>query len=117
MEAHRHPAGVYTLSLTEMWERFNFYLMVGILPLYLTDSQKGGMGWTDLQMAVLFGSYNGLVYFTPFIGGLIAGRLLCCRLSIVIGCLLLWLAMFVLAVPSVLTLYLGRVVMILGNGA
>jgi proton-dependent oligopeptide transporter, POT family len=117
MESHRHPAGLYPLSLTEMWERFNFYLMIGILPLYLTDSQKGGMGWTDLQMAVLVGSYNGLVYFTPFIGGLIADRLLGCRLTIVIGGLLMMLGMFVLAVPGVLTLYLGLGLMILGNGA
>src|SRR5260370_24704355 len=70
MSGERHPRGLYVLFFTEMWERFSFYLMLGILPLYLSDSQKGGMGWTDEQTAVVVGSYIGLVYFTPFIGGL-----------------------------------------------
>src|SRR5437667_9470050 len=85
MERERHPKGLYILFCTEMWERFSFYLMLGILPLYLSDSQKGGMGWNDSDMAVVVGSYTALVYFTPFIGGLIADRLLGCRKTVVIG--------------------------------
>ena len=71
MDRERHPRGLYILFFTEMWERFSFYLLLGILPLYLGDSQKGGMGWGDEQVAVLVGSYIALVYFTPFIGGLV----------------------------------------------
>ena len=81
----KHPPGLYVLFFTEMWERFGFYLLIGILPLYLMDSQKGGLGWTEKQMAVLMGTYLALVYFTPFIGGLLADRLLGCRKTIVIG--------------------------------
>ena len=48
-----HPIGLYPLFFTEMWERFGFYLMIAVLPLYLSDSQKGGFGWTDAMTAVL----------------------------------------------------------------
>src|SRR5262249_18145406 len=82
MGQEHHPKGLYVLFFTEMWERFSFYLMLGILPLYLSDSQKGGMGWSDAEAAVVVGSYIALVYFTPFIGGLIADRLLGCRRTI-----------------------------------
>ena len=71
MNGERHPRGLTVLFLTEMWERFSFYLMLGILYQYLSDSQKGGMGWSDEMAAVVVGSYIGLVYFTPFIGGLV----------------------------------------------
>jgi POT family proton-dependent oligopeptide transporter len=117
MGHEKHPAGLYPLFLTEMWERFSFYLMLGILPLYLTDSQKGGMGLSDSQMAVIVGSYMALVYFTPFIGGLIADRLLGLRRTILIGGFLMMCGQFVLAMPSTPTLYMGMGLLILGNGA
>jgi POT family proton-dependent oligopeptide transporter len=117
MEQQRHPRGLPVLFLTEMWERFSFYLMLGILPLYLADSQKGGMGWTDEQAAVVVGSYMALVYFTPFIGGLIADRLLGCRKTIVIGGVLMMIGHLVLAWPTELGMYLGLGFLILGNGA
>src|SRR5687767_5321153 len=81
----RHPPGLKVLFFTEMWERFSFYLMIGILYLYLVDSQKGGMGWDGAKAASVVGTYIALVYFTPFIGGLIADRLLGCRLTIILG--------------------------------
>ena len=72
----KHTRGLRVLFLTEMWERFSFYLVVGLLYLYLTDSQTGGLGWSGTKASVLVGSYLGLVYFTPVLGGLIADRLL-----------------------------------------
>jgi POT family proton-dependent oligopeptide transporter len=114
--AERHPKGLYILFFTEMWERFSFYLMLGILPLYLADSQKGGMGWSDEEAAVVVGSYIALVYFTPFIGGLIADRLLGCRKTILIGGVLMMIGHLVLAWPTQLGLYLGLAFLILGNG-
>ena len=81
----RHPKGLYVLFFTEMWERFSFYLMIGIFYQYLVDSQTGGMGWTGTKAASWVGSYLGLVYFTPFIGGLIADRLLGNRKTVMLG--------------------------------
>lgn len=113
----RHPPQLPILFLTEMWERFSFYLLIAILPLYLADSQKGGLGWTDEMAAVLVGSYMALVYFTPFIGGLVADRLLGCRKTILIGGFLMMVGHLVLALPSKLGLYMGLGFVILGNGA
>jgi POT family proton-dependent oligopeptide transporter len=117
MESQRHPSGLYVLFFTEMWERFSFYLMLGILFLYVSDSQKGGMGWTNVEAAALVGSYIALVYFTPFIGGLLADRLLGCRKTILIGGVLMMAGHLVLAWPTELGLYLGLGFLILGNGA
>jgi POT family proton-dependent oligopeptide transporter len=117
MGQDKHPPGLYVLFFTEMWERFSFYLMLGILPLYLADAEKGGMGRTDLEAAVVVGSYIALVYFTPFIGGLLADRLLGLRKTILIGGLLMMTGHLVLAWPTELGLYLGLGFLILGNGA
>jgi POT family proton-dependent oligopeptide transporter len=113
----RHPPGLAILFLTEMWERFSFYLMLGILPLYLSDSQKGGMGWTDEKAATVVGTYIAMVYFTPFIGGLLADRLLGYRRAILIGAGLMMAGHLVLAWPTEIGLYLGLLLLVLGNGA
>ncbi len=113
----RHPPGLAILFMTEMWERFSFYLMLGILPLYLADSQKGGMGWTDADAAIVLGTYAAMVYFTPFIGGLLADRLLGYRRTILIGGILMMAGHLVLAWPTEIGLYLGLLLLVLGNGA
>jgi POT family proton-dependent oligopeptide transporter len=117
MDRERHPKGLYVLFFTEMWERFSFYLILGILYQYLTDYQKGGMGMKGDDAAVIVGSYQALVYFTPFIGGLMADRLLGCRRMIVIGGLLMMCGHLALAWPEPLGLFLGLGLLILGNGA
>src|SRR5262245_5068419 len=117
MERERHPPGLIALFTTEMWERFGFYLMVGILYLYLTATENDGMGWTGQEAAALVGSYMALVYFTPFIGGLIADRLLGCRKTIVIGAVLMMSGYFCLAIPGQVMLFIALGLVILGNGA
>src|SRR5712692_8830936 len=97
MDRERHPKGLYVLFFTEMWERFSFYLILGILLQYLTDHEKGGMGMSGGDGTVIVGSYQALAYFTPFIGGLIADRLLGCRRMIVMGGLMMMLGHLVLA--------------------
>ena len=84
-----HPRGLYVLFFTEMWERFGYYLMLGIFALYMLDStQNGGMGFSASKKSDIYGTYLGLVYLTPFIGGLLADRILGYRKSIIIGALL-----------------------------
>ena len=117
MDDQKHPRGLFVLFFTEMWERFSFYLLLGILLLYLTDSEKGGLGWDDKTAAMLVGSYIALVYFTPFIGGLIADRFLGCRKTIILGGVLMMLGHLALAWPTELGLYVGLSLLILGNGA
>ena len=82
-----HPKGLKYLFLTEMWERFGYYLMLGIFLLYLKDGK--GMGFSPSKASDIVGTYLGLVYLTPFLGGLIADKLLGYRISIIIGGLLM----------------------------
>ena len=80
-----HPRGLMVLFFTEMWERFGYYLMLGIFFLYMTDTTTGGLGLGRAKAADIVGTYLALVYLTPFIGGLLADRILGYRLSIFIG--------------------------------
>src|SRR3982750_2167254 len=81
-----HPRGLYVLFFTEMWERFGYYLMVGIFLLYMIDpTRNGGRGFNIGDAADIVGTYVALVYLTPFIGGLLADKVLGYRVSIVLG--------------------------------
>ncbi|NNV56871.1 peptide MFS transporter [Limnovirga soli] len=114
----KHPKGLYVLFFTEMWERFGYYLIVGILLLYLKDTPaKGGKGM-DTSMGVdIVGTYVALVYLTPFIGGLIADRYWGYIKSIYFGGALMALGYFLLAIPGSNTLlYLALLCVIVGNG-
>ena len=112
-----HPAGLPFLFLTELWERFGYYLMIGIFLLYMTDSEHGGLAMSRTQGSDIFGTFIALVYVTPFIGGLLADKLLGYRRSIILGGILMGLGYLMLAVSnSLTTFYASLFVMILGNG-
>jgi proton-dependent oligopeptide transporter, POT family len=118
-----HPKALKWLFLTEMWERFSYYLMIGILYLYLIDSQKGGMGWSGGKAAGVVGTYLAFVYLTPFIGGLIADRVLGCRKTVIIGGVVMALGHLLMAVPALVdadtaepVLYLALGCLVIGNG-
>lgn len=114
----KHPRGLYVLFFTEMWERFGYYLMVGIFLLYLTDTTgHGGRGLDNVAAVSIVGSYVALIYLTPFIGGLIADRYLGYTKSIFIGGSLLALGYFLIALNgSDLVMYAGLLSAIIGNG-
>ena len=112
----KHPKALYVLFMTEMWERFAYYLMVGILLLYLIDDKTGGKGMTEKMGADLVGSFIALVYLTPFIGGLIADRYLGYIRSIFLGGSLMALGYFGLAIPGNTALYISLLLIIVGNG-
>src|ERR1019366_2922310 len=111
----KHPKSLYVLFLVEMWERFAYYLMVGILFLYLIGD-KGGKGMTEKMGADVVGSFIALVYLTPFIGGLLADRYLGYIKSIFIGGSLMALGYFCLALPGNTALYVSLCLIIVGNG-
>jgi len=113
----KHPKGLYILFFTELWERFGYYLMLGIFSLYMIDSvNNGGMGFSPEKKSDIYGTYLGLVYLTPFIGGLLADRLLGYRRSIITGGLLMAAGYLGLAIPGQQTFYLSLLLIILGNG-
>ncbi|HRO69523.1 MAG TPA: peptide MFS transporter [Chitinophagaceae bacterium] len=112
----KHPRGLWVLFLTEMWERFGYYLMVGILFLYLTNTTTGGKGLSRAMGADVVGTFIALVYLTPFIGGLIADRYLGYLKSIFIGGSLMAAGYLGLALPGDTTMYISLGLIIVGNG-
>ncbi len=113
----KHPKGLWVLFGTEMWERFGYYLMLGIFSLYMLDGwNNGGMGFDPLKKSDIYGTYLGLVYLTPFIGGLLADRLFGYRKSIITGGLMMAAGYFLLSVHNTSTFYVALLLIILGNG-
>ena len=88
-----HPKGLFPLFFTEMWERFSFYLMIALLALYMTDY----LGFNSAKASDVTTWYLSLVYFTPFLGGLIADRLTGYIRAIIIGGLLMMAGHIMLA--------------------
>lgn len=112
-----HPTGLWYLFGTEMWERFGYYLMLGIFALYMLDGwDNGGMGFDAAKKSDIYGTYLGLVYLTPFIGGLLADRVLGYRKSIVLGGLMMALGYFLLSVHDITSFFAGLFFIIMGNG-
>jgi POT family proton-dependent oligopeptide transporter len=114
---NKHPKGLWYLFGTEMWERFGYYLMLGIFSLYMIENwNSGGMGFSSAKKSDIYGTYLGLVYLTPFIGGLLADRLLGYRRSIIMGGLMMSAGYFCLSIHSELSFYIALFLIILGNG-
>jgi len=113
---NKHPKALVYLFLSEMWERFGFYLMLGIFFLYMTDTQRGGMALDRKEAADIFGTYIALVYLTPFLGGLLADRVLGLRTSITLGGILLGLGYCGLALPGKTAFYISILLLCIGNG-
>lgn len=112
----RHPKALPFLFLTEMWERFGYYLMLGIFVLYMTDVDKGGLAMDDKQADDIFGTFIALVYLTPFLGGFLADRLLGYTKSIYLGGAMMGLGYMGLAMQGMLPFYISLLLIIVGNG-
>src|SRR5688572_24047476 len=84
----KHPKALPFLFFSEMWERFGYYLMIGIFTLYLKDVTDG-FAMTEAESADLYGTFIALVFLTPFLGGLLADRYLGYRKSIITGGLMM----------------------------
>jgi len=131
-----HPVGLYVLFFTEMWERFSYYGMRALLVLYMTqalflhpETAATVLGYAGIKHGLeavfgplstqalssqLYGLYTGLVYFTPFFGGILADRLIGQRRSVYIGGVLMAIGHFMMAFENMF--FLALLFLILGNG-
>ncbi len=115
-----HPKGLYVLFATEMWERFSYYGMRAIFILFLGKALLFDKG----TAAQIYGSYTGLVYLTPLIGGYVADNLWGNRKSIVIGGIMMAIGQFLMFLSgsmlgssiSTLLCFAGLAMLIFGNG-
>lgn len=114
-----HPAGLFVLFFTEMWERFSYYGMRALLTLFLVSTiAEGGWHWTNEEAMKLYGLYTGFVYLTPLIGGIIADKLTGFKKAILLGALIMTLGHASMALEGISQnfFYVGLLLMVLGNG-
>ena len=102
-----HPIGLFVLFAVEMWERFSYYGMRGLLVLYLIRATTGdangfnpGRGWSKAEASTLYGWYTGLAYLFPILGGIIADKLIGTHRSMLVGGLLIAAGHIVLGISG-----------------
>jgi POT family proton-dependent oligopeptide transporter len=112
-----HPRGLSTLFFTEMWERFSYYGMRALLILFMTAAaSEGGLGFDTATAGAVYGLYTSMVYMACLPGGWVADRLIGQRRAVLWGGILIASGHFSLAFGSMVTFYLGLLLIVLGTG-
>lgn len=121
MQQSGHPKGLYVLFVTEMWERFSYYGMRALFSLFMLKA----LLFDKALSAEVYGSYTGLVYLTPLIGGYMADRYWGNRKSIIVGGVLMAIGQFLMFLAgtyyqqntlAVTLMLAGLLFLIVGNG-
>ncbi len=107
-----HPKGLYVLFMAEMWERFCYYGMRGLLTLYLIKI----LLFQGEGAFLIYGAYTALVYLAPVLGGKIADSILGYRKAVIFGAILMALGEFVILGGDTNFLFWGMGLLIIGNG-
>ncbi len=107
-----HPKGLSYLIATELWERFAFYIVQGLLVLYVVHR----FSWSDSRSYALAGAYTALVYMSPLIGGYLADNIIGQSRALIIGGVILIIGYSLIAMGSQASLLLGLGSVVLGNG-
>lgn len=116
-----HPKGLYVLFVTEMWERFSYYGMRALFILFMTKA----LLFDKALGSQIYGSYTGLVYLTPLIGGYVADRYWGNRKSIIVGGIIMAIGQFFMFLSgsfyqdvdfASIMMYSGLALLIFGNG-
>ena len=114
-----HPRGLATLFFTEMWERFSYYGMRGLLILFMTGATTAanpGLGFDVATAGAIYGLYTGLVYLLALPGGWVADRLWGQRKAIFVGGCIIAAGHFSMAIPSTPMFFLGLILIVVGTG-
>ncbi|WP_299520057.1 peptide MFS transporter [Winogradskyella sp.] len=107
-----HPIGLFVLFFAEMWERFCYYGMRGLLVLFITKALFEG----DAKAFAIYGAYTGLVYMAPVLGGWVADKILGYKYAVIFGGILMAIGEFLILGGNLQWLYIGMAVIIVGNG-
>lgn len=108
-----HHPSLFVLFFAEMWERFSYYGMRALLVFYML---KGFLHYKDNEAYGVYGAYTALVYMTPFIGGLVADKLLGYRACVILGGALMAMGHLVMTIESKMTFFIALALLIAGNG-
>lgn len=112
MSQYKQPPALTVLFLSELWERFGFYTVQGLLVLFLTKE----LYYDDVLAQDIVGAVIAFLYIMPIVGGWLADRILGFKLAVIIGGLFLTSAYFILAIPVAWSFKLGLSLMIIGSG-
>ncbi|WP_455170129.1 peptide MFS transporter [Aegicerativicinus sediminis] len=112
-----HPAGLFVLFFTEMWERFSYYGMRALLVMFFTASLlDGGWGWPREHAFAIFGTYTSLVYLSTLLGGYMADKKIGYRYAVLVGALLMTIGHACMAIESPVFIYSGLTFLVFGSG-
>ncbi|OGT47148.1 MAG: hypothetical protein A3E83_05170 [Gammaproteobacteria bacterium RIFCSPHIGHO2_12_FULL_41_20] len=111
-QSHHHPRALPFLFLTEMWERFGFYVVQGLLILYMTQY----FGFSDSASYTILGTFTALAYIAPIVGGFLADRLLGFKQAIIWGGLFLVLGYALMSLSTKASFYPALATIVVGNG-
>jgi len=114
-----HPAALFVLFFTKMWERFSYYGMRAILVIFLTGAILGdnpGWGWSSSAALSLLGTYAMFAYLAPLAGGWLGDKKIGYRNAVVLGALLMTLGHASMAVETPTFLYIGISLLVIGTG-
>ncbi|MFD2999118.1 peptide MFS transporter [Pontibacter toksunensis] len=115
-ELFGHPKGLMVLFFTEMWERFSYYGMRGILVLFLVSTTNGGYGWSNVEALELYGTYTALVYLMSIPGGILADKFLGQKNAVIIGGFTLVCGHLLMAYPPEWAFYTALCLIVAGTG-
>lgn len=112
-----HPAGLFVLFFTEMWERFSYYGMRALLVMFFTASlMDEGWGWPREYAYAIFGTYTSLVYLSTLLGGYFADKIIGYRYAVAVGALLMTLGHGAMALETPFFIYTGLTLLVFGSG-
>lgn len=117
MKSNKHPKALPYLFFAEMWERFGYYLIIGIFVQYLMEKTSGGgFSMSKKEAYDIYGTFIAFVFLTPFVGGLIADRKIGYVKSVIIGAILMGVGYCGLSIHHIIVFYISLALIIIGNG-
>lgn len=111
-----YPKQIWYMFLVEMWERFCFYGMRGVLTIFMIDHLRGGLGIAEKEANLKYGTIQAFVYAFTFLGGMFADKILGFKRSLVFGALVMITGNFIIAVNPHEFFYWGITCSVIGTG-
>ena len=112
----KYPKQIWYMFLVEMWERFCFYGMRGVLTIFMVDQVRGGLALSEKDANLKYGIIQAFVYAFTFFGCIFADKLLGCKRSLVFGALVMIVGNFIIAFNPHDLFYLGITCSVIGTG-
>src|ERR1035437_9093234 len=111
----KYPKQLWYLFLVEMWERFCFYGMRGVLTIFMADKLLG-LGLPDKEANLKYGAIQAFVYAFTFIGGIFADKILGFKKSLLFGGTVMIIGNLIIVVSPQTYFYVGITLSIIGTG-